>query len=389
MSHGAPAFRVTDERFRALLARSRTARRARERAGGALTAANEFVPEAPARERREGGGGRGTAALCEALLASGGAVERRFGTMVRAIGALPGRAAGAPVAWRLVDRDGGEIGVFDWLAVSGSGVAHERVDRVVWRRAAARRGRGAPRRRRARARARGDRRGDVAAGDVGAARVRRRGRGRVGRAAVGQGNACEGDGTLGYIVVQRLAPDLTAVVLHSTHEFAERRARARVRRDVDRGARRRRGERRGARARALDALLGAAAARLAPRWLAAAHVDAAAAVYGPHLHRWGNAFPGGALLAPADAFVPSARVAFLGDYVDSPRAGSVEGAALSGLAAADARARGRGARDPPPRPASPRTRPLAPTPAGHSISRAKARAERARARRCRQNGAFC
>ncbi|KAH8056717.1 hypothetical protein JL720_14187 [Aureococcus anophagefferens] len=70
------------------------------------------------------------------------------------------------------------------------------------------------------------------------------------------------------------------------------------------------------------ALLSSAEARLAA-------FDAALAgpFYGPHLHRWGSAFPAGVLVPPDAAVVPSARVVFLGDYVDTGRAGTLEGAA--------------------------------------------------------------
>ena len=59
--------------------------------------------------------------------------------------------------------------------------------------------------------------------------------------------------------------------------------------------------------------------------------------WGPHLHRWGAAFPGMPLLPEADALVASAGVAFCGDFVDGGdgTAGSVEGAALSGLKTAE------------------------------------------------------
>ena len=58
--------------------------------------------------------------------------------------------------------------------------------------------------------------------------------------------------------------------------------------------------------------------------------------WGPHLHRWGAAFPDTPLL-PADphGFVRSAGVAFAGDFVDGERPGTVEGAALSGLHTAE------------------------------------------------------
>ena len=61
-------------------------------------------------------------------------------------------------------------------------------------------------------------------------------------------------------------------------------------------------------------------------------------MWGPHLHRWGAAFPTAPLLPRMHAFVPSARVGFCGDFVDTGdgRGGSVEGAALSGMQMADA-----------------------------------------------------
>ena len=61
-------------------------------------------------------------------------------------------------------------------------------------------------------------------------------------------------------------------------------------------------------------------------------------MWGPHLHRWGAAFPTAPLLPRMHAFVPSACVGFCGDFVDTGdgRGGSVEGAALSGMQMADA-----------------------------------------------------
>ncbi|KAH8095882.1 hypothetical protein JL720_3216 [Aureococcus anophagefferens] len=103
--------------------------------------------------------------------------------------------------------------------------------------------------------------------------------------------AVDGDAVLSRVVVERVSDDVTNVVLHSTHAFAEKN------RDVY-GAT-------------------STAARIG-----GALSDAA--------------FPAGVLVPPDAAVVPSARVVFLGDYVDTGRAGTLEGAALSGLAAADA-----------------------------------------------------
>lgn len=69
-------------------------------------------------------------------------------------------------------------------------------------------------------------------------------------------------------------------------------------------------------------LLAAAATRLAPRWIAREHIDRGVVL--------GRISIGGATLSPAARYSrrttprSSAHVVFLGDYIDSPRAGSVE-----------------------------------------------------------------
>lgn len=69
--------------------------------------------------------------------------------------------------------------------------------------------------------------------------------------------------------------------------------------------------------------IGLAPAALTPAW-------------GPHLHRWGNAFPVGRPLSHSDAFVPSVRLALCGDFVGEEEvSGSIEGALLSGRKAAE------------------------------------------------------
>ena len=122
------------------------------------------------------------------------------------------------------------------------------------------------------------------------------------------------------------------MVLHSTHAFSEGAAgvfgatssAARIGGAVTEEERER---------EVLEQLVAAAEERLSPRWLSATHIRATS--WGPHLHRWGGAFPAGPFLPAADAFAPSARVAFCGDFVDvgAPTA-SIEGAVLSGLATA-------------------------------------------------------
>ncbi|KAL3792781.1 hypothetical protein ACHAWO_002386 [Cyclotella atomus] len=53
-------------------------------------------------------------------------------------------------------------------------------------------------------------------------------------------------------------------------------------------------------------------------------------MWGPFLHRWGNAFPTGSALPLEKAVIGDAKVALCGDYVGE-RFGSIEGALLSGM----------------------------------------------------------
>lgn len=66
-------------------------------------------------------------------------------------------------------------------------------------------------------------------------------------------------------------------------------------------------------------------------------IERSQCAFGPLLHRWGNAFPEGEPLPAALSVCPEARVAFCGDYVQTPaRMGSCEAALLSGTRIADA-----------------------------------------------------
>ena len=176
------------------------------------------------------------------------------------------------------------------------------------------------------------------------------------------------------VSVQRLEPALTVVVLHSTHAFA-------TESEAVYGATSAAARLAGAKtdalveARLVASLVGAAEARLTntidclphqarladtndwlphqarlektidclPHQARLTNTFGMAAnfrspLWGPHLHRWGAAFPTAPLLPRMHAFVPSARVGFCGDFVDTGdgRGGSVEGAALSGMQMADA-----------------------------------------------------
>lgn len=163
------------------------------------------------------------------------------------------------------------------------------------------------------------------------------------------------------VSVQRLEPALTVVVLHSTHAFATE---SEAVYGATSAAARLAGAKTDAQveARLVASLVGAAEARLAetidrlthqarltntfdciPHQARLTNTFGMAAnfrspLWGPHLHRWGAAFPTAPLLPRMHAFVPSARVGFCGDFVDTGdgRGGSVEGAALSGMQMADA-----------------------------------------------------
>ena len=318
ISHGAPSFKVTTHKFRALLDGLPAGTTVPlPKPVGALVG-DAFEPDGD--DRRAGGAG--AAALCDALLRDSGA-DPRFRSMVRGIERT------GDGAWALRGTDGSELGRFDWLAVSGSGVAHDRWTATFG---------GEPPLKVAAA-SLGDAALDAAIAAVNgvtskpvmAVMLAFDGAAAKSWAALPWSKAAvDGDAVLARVVVERVSDDVTNVVLHSTHAFAEKN------KDVY-GATSTAARVGGAMSDAsreealVAALLSSAEARLAA-------FDAALAgpFYGPHLHRWGSAFPAGVLVPPDAAVVPSARVVFLGDYVDTGRAGTLEGAALSGLAAAEA-----------------------------------------------------
>eukprot|EP00928_Gymnodinium_smaydae_P019721 TRINITY_DN17582_c0_g1_i1.p1 TRINITY_DN17582_c0_g1~~TRINITY_DN17582_c0_g1_i1.p1 ORF type:complete len:431 (+),score=118.07 TRINITY_DN17582_c0_g1_i1:70-1362(+) len=266
---------------------------------------------------------------CEGLL-EGTTVAKSYGRMVR--GLVPVRGEADTVAgWRLLDKEDAVVAECDWLFVCGSGVAHPRWTQTFG---------GAPPLVQAAKDVR-DARLDAALEAIGAVGVRP-----VQAALLGfSGDAAaawsalpfaiaeiEGDEEVAKVVVQRRG-DFVFVVVHSTAAFAgssqdafgssstaARLGGAGATCDADR-------ER-----AVVDALvrgLERAVSGFEPK------PSAAGACFGPLLHRWGNAFPSGSALAtPADGFLPQSRLAFAGDFVGE-RAGSVEGAMLSGAAAAE------------------------------------------------------
>lgn len=345
VDHGVAAFAAHTPSFTALC-ESLVSVGALRRCGtadafGRLAADGTFAPETPADAptRYCAPEGKGMSTLCDALLrADDGSqiADATLGTMVAQVEAST--ASDAPPRWKLTSRRGDDLGTYDWLVVTSTGIAHPR-----WRATFG----GEPPLVEAAA-ALHDPRLDAAlaalapltAKPVTTALLAYEADAAAAWAALPFVKArVDDDPVLARVVVQRVGRSLVSVALHSTHAFA--RGAAHVYGATSAAARvagaasDAREEARVARAlldaaeRRLGGLLGGAAALRSPAW-------------GPHLHRWGAAFPDAPLLAEAQAVVPSARVAFCGDFVqlagavERGRAASVEGAALSGLRLAEA-----------------------------------------------------
>lgn len=364
VDHGVPSFAAHTPAFTALCERL-VETNALQRCGGGvengsafgvLTADGRFEAEdaASAPNRYRAPEGKGINSLCDALLRGGdGAADAppiahtSLSTMVSKVEPIPLSAglqsacgAGGVGGWRLTSNKGEALGDFDWLVVTSTAIGHPR-----WRAAFG----GEPPLVEAAA-ALGDTALDAAlaalaplsAKPVTACLLAYEAEAAAAVAALPFFKArVDDDDTLARIVVQRVRADLTTVVLHSTHEFAHSCAHvygatstaARIA-----GASSDEGEE----SRILAAMLDAAERRLA-HLLGGSAASAAlrSPAWGPHLHRWGSAFPDAPLLPEAHSLVPSARVAFCGDFVEiegesgAARAGSVEGAALSGLRLAE------------------------------------------------------
>uniref|UniRef100_A0A0G4GL93 Amine oxidase domain-containing protein n=1 Tax=Chromera velia CCMP2878 TaxID=1169474 RepID=A0A0G4GL93_9ALVE len=293
--------------------------------------------------------------ICEGLLNASVAktkIEKKFGKMIRQMEPLM-EADGKVRGWSLKDGDGTVLGEYDWLVVSGSGVMHPR-----WRLAFG-----------------GDPPLSLAAetslqhsaklkslltavGDIGSRPVQVVMMGFKGEAAgrlLSLPSApllkMRGHKVISKISVQKLPPPegqpdssenlFVAVVAHSTHEFAqtctdvfgststaarvgnatspEEREKA-VTTEIVKG---------------VDECLGAVLeGALAP--------CAETCCWGPLLHRWGNAFPSlptGATSGGVGsdlALIADCHLAVCGDFVGPAELlGSVEGAILSGVQAAE------------------------------------------------------
>eukprot|EP00419_Tripos_fusus_P067856 CAMPEP_0172908780 /NCGR_PEP_ID=MMETSP1075-20121228/181428_1 /TAXON_ID=2916 /ORGANISM="Ceratium fusus, Strain PA161109" /LENGTH=406 /DNA_ID=CAMNT_0013766615 /DNA_START=5 /DNA_END=1225 /DNA_ORIENTATION=- len=256
--------------------------------------------------------------------------EYVHGRMVRKL--EPVVSSDAVAGWRLLDKDGELVSECDWLLVAGSGVAHPR-----W---TASFGGVAPLV--AAAEPLQDETLNAAVATVGAMGFRpvqvamMTFEGEVAaawRKLPFRVAEVHGDAVLGKVAIQEGSDDVVSVVLHSTHSFAEDSVdvygatgtAARVAGVAND---------RGREQQVLGELVTSMKrALVGDNFLDASHVDSAAAIFGPHLHRWGAAFPSGVPLSLEQAVCTKARVAFCGDYVgDDALMGSIEGAILSGTA---------------------------------------------------------
>lgn len=331
IDHGAPAFSARTVPFLQLCESLNLTRLDSDQPTGAfvtLTKGGEVVPERDPPPRFSGGEA-GIGVFAETLL-RGGAPPGEEEPLARTVFSTQVKAAEktAEGTWRLSDRNGDDLGEYDWLVATSSGFAHPRWTSTFG---------GAPPLVAA-AQTLGDGALDASlaalapltSNPVTACLMAFEGERAAAWAALPFFKASfDGHPTIARLVVRRISSTLTAVVAHSTHDFARegetvygaKSAAARVGGAAADAARE---------AAVLQQMLDALReALVAPGHLRTADLEQPA--WGPHLHRWGAAFPGVPLLAPEHALVPSARVAFCGDFVAGARAGSVEGAVLSGL----------------------------------------------------------
>ena len=149
----------------------------------------------------------------------------------------------------------------------------------------------------------------------------------------------EDGGVLERLVLFRIHKQLTGVVLHSTHAFAEKHRKASGEgktmhwatadeRDED--------EDEATDPRRVEQMI---AQKMLAGLVKYHHRDGMPLLetpsWGPYLHRWGGAYPT-SCLQPTETILVSNQLAIAGDFVAGPRFGSVEGAVLSGSDAADA-----------------------------------------------------
>ena len=341
VDHGAPAFSVKTSGFATLceeMARVGALKQCdlTTMPFGLLTKDGHFKSEDTPPLRYAPSKGKGMSVLCDTLLRSISSDEDGPPLVQTIYGTMVGRVEKADLSspWHLHSKKGDHVGAFDWLVVTSTGIAHPR-----WRTTFG----GEPPLVEA-AWGLGDTALDLSLAalapmksyPVTACLCAYTGEAAAAWASLPFYKATiEQDETLARVVVQRLSHDLTTVVLHSTHTFAEKAAKvygssstaARLAGAASDGE---------VEGKILDDMLAAAEARLGHLGLPREIVRGPA--WGPLLHRWGAAFPEPGVFTQSDALVPSAKVAFAGDYVDvgDGRVGTVEGAALSGLRTAEA-----------------------------------------------------
>ena len=131
VDHGAPSFAAHARPFKqlcdSLIAPSVLRPVSDTLAFGKITEDGRFVAEEPASApaRFAAADGKGMSALCDALLCGGDPAaeplcERVFGTMVSQVEST------ADGGWRLLEKKGGDLGQYDWLVVTSTGLAHPR-----------------------------------------------------------------------------------------------------------------------------------------------------------------------------------------------------------------------------------------------------------------------
>lgn len=328
VDHGAPAFAARTAEFFTLcdeFARRGSIERLKD-AVGVLNSKGVFQRE-PIVPPRFTGGPNGISSFCEVLLRGGEPMQEPLARTVNSV--QVSSATKTSTGWRLSDRQGADLGEFDWLVVTGTGFAHPRWTAVF--------GGTAPL--------------VVAAEQIGdhaldaclnalklltfkpvtACLMAFDGAAADAWARLPFFKAhIEDNATLSRIVIRRINPNLTAVVLHSTHEFSE--SESDVFGTTSAAARVGGASSNATREQSILSKMQAELKKiLVPNALAASDVIPC---WGPHLHRWGGGFPRDPLLAIEHAFVPSVSCAFCGDFIASERARTVEGAALSGFSTA-------------------------------------------------------
>ena len=253
------------------------------------------------------------------------AIETAYSTMVRGLA----KPDGPDSQWHLRDKSGEVIGVADWLIVSGNGIAHPRWSEIFG---------GEPPLVEA-ASVLGDQTLESALSVIAQQMAvpvlavlmhATGGLAQRWRALELEYLLLQGDPILAKIAIQPTENGECSIVLHSTTDFALR----------NRGVY---GSSSSA-ARVGDASSDASReGEIVEQMLAALNrlpdmpeADATDYDYGPLLHRWGNAFPQGPALPLQKAVCPHSKVAFCGDYVETPaRMGSFECALIAGSMVAD------------------------------------------------------